>query len=75
MILGVFLTILCADFDRWADVREFGIDFGSNVGSRGSVSGLKQRLVSVKFILAGFGPERSHGDLFRDQNSGFGIDW
>ena len=57
-----------------ADVRKFGIDFGSNVGSRGSVSGLKQRLVSVKFILAGFGPERSHGDLFRDQNSGFGID-
>ena len=49
-------------------------DFGPTVGSWGSGSGLKQRLVSVKFILAGFEPERSHGDLFRDQNSGFGID-
>ncbi len=58
-----------------ADVREFGIDFGSNVGSRGSGSGLKQRLVSVGFILAGFGTEGSHGDPFRDQNCGFGIDW
>ncbi len=57
-----------------ADVRKFGIDFGSNVGSRGSVSGLKERLVSVKFILAEFGPKRSHGAPVRDQNCGFGTD-
>ena len=63
MSLCVFLVILCVDYI-----------FGSNLGPRGSGSGLKRRGASVGSILAKFGLKRSHGDPFRDPNCGFGID-
>ena len=53
--------------------REFNYNFGSNLGPRGSGSGLNERSVSAKSILAWFGLKRSLGDPFRDQNRGFGI--
>ena len=68
MILGVFLMILCVHFGVWAR-------YGPTEGPRRPGSGLKSRLVSVGFILTEFGPERSHGDPFRDQNCDLGIDW
>ena len=67
MILVVFLTILCVHFGVWAR-------YGPTGGPRRPGSGLKRRLVSVGFILTEFEPERSHGDPFRDQNCGLGID-
>ena len=60
--------ILCAHYG-------FGARSGPTEGPRRPGSGLKRRLVPVGFILAGFEPERSHGDPFRNQNCGFGMDW
>ncbi len=50
------------------------LDVGRERGSRRSRSGLKRRLVSVGFILTGFGPEWGRGDLFRDSDYGLWID-
>ena len=50
----------------------FFLDFGPETGSRRAGRFFKRFLEAVGFILAEFGPERSHGDPIRDQKYGFG---
>ena len=57
--------ILYVDFGVWAR-------YGSTEGPQRPGSDSKSRLLPVGFILTEFGPERSHGDPFRDQNC---VDW